>query len=211
MRHILFTLLLLPVLALGQARIPQVDTIIKCTNYVSYFSYKQRNPIVLTYKLYKGGGPCSRAGFRFKNDLNIPCLTDKDYLKTGYDKGHLANAEDFAYNCVLDELTFRYYNCVPQTKTLNRGIWKQYETKVRDFSQTDSVLVICFNDFSTNKVEPVTKMPIPTYCVKALWSLSKNQWLFIAMFENDLDPVVKEITSVEFKNTFKVDLSSLIK
>lgn len=42
----------------------------------------------------------------------MKCATDKDYLNSGYDAGHLANAEDFAFDRYKEEKTFRYYNCL---------------------------------------------------------------------------------------------------
>lgn len=132
-------------------------------NYISYFDTTIKQPLVVTYKLFKGGGSCSRAGFVFKNDLkNIKTATNSDYLKSGYDRGHLANAEDFAYDCQLDELTFRYYNCLPQSKFLNRGIWKTKEQQTRELSQKDTIIVVCFGrDFFKDN-----KLYIPKFCGK---------------------------------------------
>lgn len=151
--------------------------VIKKENYVSYFDTVLRQPVVVSYKLFLGGGPCSRSGFNFKNDLpNIKTATTSDYAKSGYDRGHLANAEDFAYDCKLDELTFRYYNCLPQSKILNRGLWKQKEEEARQMSQRDSISVVCFGrDFFLDK-----KLYVPKYCGKIV--KEKNGkihfWLF---------------------------------
>jgi len=151
--------------------------IIKKENYVSYFDTVLKQPVVVTYKLFLGGGPCSRSGFNFKNDLpNIKTATTSDYAKSGYDRGHLANAEDFAYDCKLDELTFRYYNCLPQSKILNRGLWKQKEEEAREMSQRDSITIVCFGrDFFKDK-----NLNVPKYCGKIV--KEKNGkihfWLF---------------------------------
>jgi len=204
MKKLITLLFMLPLLVFGQAN--KIDTTIYVSNYTSYFSKSHKNPIILTYKLYKGGGDCSRAGFRFKNDLPISCQTDAEYLKSGYDKGHLANAEDFANNCMYDELTFRYYNCVPQTKELNRGIWKQQETTIRAMSQTDSLLIFCFNDFSgCNK--PQNSLHVPTYCVKGVKSLSTGKWVSIMLYTNTSKPEGKQITPEEFKAKFGIDIN----
>jgi endonuclease G len=140
-------------------------------NYVSYFDTVLKQPIVVVYKLYKGGGGCSRAGFNFKNDLpNIKTATQADYAKSGYDRGHLANAEDFAYDCRLDELTFRYYNCLPQSKNLNRGLWKQKEEETRNLSHKDTITIICFGrDFFKDK-----NLNVPKYCGKIVKEKNGN-------------------------------------
>lgn len=143
----------------GQSNVVRIE----CDNYTSFFDTVFRQPVLVKYTLYRGGGPCSRAGFNFKNDRKeIRTATTSDYAHSGYDRGHLANAEDFAYDCRLDELTFRYYNCVPQSKILNRGIWKDKESLVREMSQKDTVSVLCFaRDF-----KKVSKLYVPTICGK---------------------------------------------
>jgi DNA/RNA endonuclease G (NUC1) len=146
-------------------------------NYTCYFDTVLKQPLLVMYKLYKGGGDCSRAGFSFKNDLpNIKTATQADYAKSGYDRGHLANAEDFAYDCKLDELTFRYYNCLPQSKNLNRGLWKQKEEETRQLSQIDTIVVICFGrDFFQDN-----KLNVPRYCGKIVKEKNGkiHYWLF---------------------------------
>jgi endonuclease G len=87
------------------------------------------------YKLYRGGGDCDRKQFHFTNENVHDVAKQSDYVHSGYDQGHLCNAEDFANDCRKEELTFRFYNCIPQTPNLNRGIWKGYEQKIRKLSQ----------------------------------------------------------------------------
>lgn len=207
MKNPLIALFLLLFSCTLNAQFNNVDTIINQENYRSYFSFKYQNPIAVTYKLYQGGGSCSRTPFFFKGDSVIQCLTAFDYLKSGYDKGHLANAKDFAYSCQLEELTFRYYNCVPQTPTLNRGMWKVLETKIRLLSQTDSLLVVCYNDFNNTKINNI---PVPTSCVKAVYSLTKRQWITIVMFTNTLSPIMTELTEAQTQFKFKISLCQLI-
>lgn len=112
---ILLFVALLPLTCFSQIEKP--DTIIKEKCYTSYYSHKIKAPAYVIYKLYKGGGDVSRKGMTFKSKL--PHFS---YPKSKYDIGHMANAEDFAYNKALEESTFRYYNALPQTPNLNRGI-----------------------------------------------------------------------------------------
>lgn len=177
----------------------QIDTIIKTKAYISYYSYKLKEPLIVTYKLYKGGGDCNRDKFYFKP---IPkTATDKDYNKCGYDKGHLANAEDFAYNCELDELTFRYYNCVPQTPELNRGIWKAYENKVRDLSKTDSIIVICGSFFGNRVIG--NGVALPDTCWKVVYNMNTKIFLKCHIFKNNKAPTEKLMDFVKFNELFK--------
>jgi DNA/RNA endonuclease G (NUC1) len=160
------------------------DTIIKNNVYSSYFSKKLHQPVFVVYKLYKGGGDCSRSEMRFKVDEVKNTATDKDYRHSGFDQGHLANAEDFAYDCNKEEKTFRFYNCVPQDPHLNRGVWKYYENRTRDLSQTDSLLIITGSVFGIRNL-PGTQVAIPTYCWKVVQSLRTKKIYYSFVISND--------------------------
>jgi len=186
-----------------------IDTVINTGFYKSYFDIDIKEPVYLAYKVYKGGGNCSRAGFKFKNDTKIPMATDKDYAGSGFDMGHLANAADFAFDCVKDEKTFRFYNCLPQYPNLNRGIWKKWETQIRQESQTDSLLVICGGVFSNKKIG--NNVYVPDYCWKVVVSLSTKKVTHALWFANvpkDADKYCQELSigDLEKKLKYKVPL-----
>lgn len=61
----------------------------------------------------------------------IPHVLPSEYLRTGYDRGHLAPSADFAWSQEANDLTFVMSNMVPQTPSLNRDSWKRLEDKVR--------------------------------------------------------------------------------
>jgi endonuclease G, mitochondrial len=162
--------------------------------YKVNFSNTLHEPNYVSYYLYKGGGDCNRDKFRFKNDEpSFDCAKDADYKGTIYDKGHLANAEDFAFDCVKDELTFRYYNCLPQTRNLNRGIWKTNEEDIRDWSQSDSLYIICGGFFGSIKMK--NRVAVPSYCWKVVQSVRTKKVLFCGWFSNT-NPATLDTISV---------------
>jgi endonuclease G len=166
--------------------------------YKVNFSNTLHEPLWVSYKLYQGGGDCNRNAFHFKNDIDsLQTATDADYAQSKYDKGHLANAEDFAYDCSKDELTFRYYNCLPQTPNLNRGVWKTNETQIRKWSQSDSLLIICGGTFGKKKIG---KIAVPDYCWKVVQSLSTKQILFCGWFTNSTPATEQNITFKDLEN-----------
>lgn len=207
MKHtLLITFFLLPIYLLSQT----YDIVIKKENYTSYFENDYLNPTVVVYKLYKGGGNCSRAKFFFKNDIStLKTATDSDYLKSGFDKGHLANAEDFAYDCNLDELTFRYYNCVPQNPKMNRGPWKKVETEVRQWSQTREILVVCINIFENNFI-PNTKVAIPTECIKLIYDSKTKEPIAGYIFKNTSTAEFNKIHPDEIVRTKNINITKFI-
>lgn len=199
--------ILLPLILLTQVTFSQVcDTILKNPAFNSYISYELEMPIQVNYILYKGGGDCDRKKFRFKKGTKIKIVGNKEYTRSGYDRGHLANAEDFAYDCYKDELTFRYYNCLPQTPNLNRGIWKVWETKIRKESQTDSLLIMCGGIWEDSLV--VNNMLIPTYCWKVVFSLTEMKIKHVLLFTNPKkNSSVREITICELEEKLNYKLS----
>lgn len=177
MRFLLLTLLVIPLLSTAQV---DYDTIIDRGIYRSFFNRKIKQPVAVVYRLYHGGGEASRSNDRFVTDEEVTTLRNKDYAKTGYDKGHLVPAEDFAFSDSLQNLTFRFYNCVPQTPQLNRGKWKKYEAEARKLSQADTVTIVCYNYFRVAKRKG---MAVPAVCYKAVFDRRGNL-LFSVGFEN---------------------------
>ncbi len=69
--------------------------------------------------------------------------SDADYLRSGYDRGHLAPAADMGWSEVAIAESFYYSNISPQTPGFNRGIWKRLEERVRDWAiEYDAVYVV---------------------------------------------------------------------
>ena len=168
------------------------DTVICNAIYSAAFSYEYKEPLFVTYKLYKGGGNCRRTSFRFGNDAKLNCASDKDYKGSGYNRGHLANAEDFAGDCINEKITFMYYNALPQTPNLNRGIWKAWETRIRNESQNDSLLITCGGFFNSQSKRLVGGAAVPDTCWKVVQSLTKLdnngnfKVLYALIFTNDI-------------------------
>lgn len=116
-----------------------VDTIIQRCEYTSYFSLSLKTPLYVKYTLFNGGGDISRPN-NFKSEKIT--LSDDDYKYSGYDRGHLVPAEDFAYDTLLLNETFEYINVLPQYPNLNRGQWKKYENYIRKVSKEDTLTII---------------------------------------------------------------------
>jgi len=58
----------------------------------------------------------------------------KDYLKSGYDRGHLAPASDMGWSSITMAESFYYSNISPQIPEFNRGVWKRLEELVRSWA-----------------------------------------------------------------------------
>jgi endonuclease G, mitochondrial len=169
---------------------------IKTPIFVSRFSQKLKEPLYVTYTLYKGGGDCSRSGMSFKNNVaRIQTATATDYAHSGYDIGHLANAEDFASNCAKERMTFVFYNALPQTPNLNRGVWKSFETAIRKRSQKDRLFIVC-GGYSFQKKGLLW---VPSRCFKLVQRVSDGRILFCGIFTNGANATKKDVTKPQLE------------
>ena len=184
-----------------------VDTVVDAKVYQSFFNYGLKNPLYVTYTLFKGGGDCDRdkEGFSFKEDEFLGTATAGDYRGSGYDKGHLANAEDFASECSDVEKTFRYYNCVPQTIRMNRGIWKKWETQIRKLSQTKKLFVVVGSIYG-KKTLGSQKVGIPSYCYKIVLDFATQKILYCLLFPNNSSNTFQQMTEKTLKKKMGYDL-----
>lgn len=191
----LFSLLLFVTLSIN---IFAQDTIVHRSKFTAYVSFTYHQPMYVTYYLYKGGGELKR------NDKFVSAkgtYTDKDYYKSGFDRGHLVNCEDFAYNQKYLDETFTYYNIIPQHASLNRGIWKTYENHVRKLSQTKSLFIVC-GGYDYIKFG---KLWVPAYNFKLVFD-SNGNFLEGRIFTNyKYENSYIEVKSVkEFENISKL-------
>ena len=91
-----------------------------------------------------------------------------DYAKSGYDRGHMAPAEDMEYNSSDEAECFYMTNMVPQIPGYNRGIWKKLEMKVRSWAMTDTNIIVITGPVlgSISKTIGPNKVMIPEACYK---------------------------------------------
>lgn len=173
----------------------KINKILITSIYKSYFSYDTKTPLFVEYKLYKGGGNSSRKDLVFEKAGLKQSASEKDYKGSGYDIGHMCNAEDFAFDPIKEKETFRFYNALPQTERLNRGCWKKLETKIRKQSQNEELLIIC-GGFDFNK--KMKTVSIPDFCFKIIKDSKNNITSYIAT--NDSSDIITEIDNDKLLN-----------
>jgi endonuclease G len=65
-----------------------------------------------------------------------------DYRRSGFDRGHQAPAEDFAWDLQEEQDSFSMVNAVPQLPGLNREGWEYLEQTVRAWAWTRGAVVV---------------------------------------------------------------------
>jgi len=82
---------------------------------------------------------------RFRTDplVTTGSATNADYEGSGYDRGHLAPAEDMGWSKKTMSESFYYSNMSPQVPAFNRGVWKRLEELLRYWAtEYDSIYIV---------------------------------------------------------------------
>jgi endonuclease G len=115
------------------------------TGYAVGYSEGLKNPLWAVYRLGNKKTKSIQKWVRpwtFYVDTRTDSkVTHEDYTSSGYDRGHMipnfAMMEQYGQMAQLE--TYLMSNICPQKPTLNRGIWKHLEGKIRDeISQDDT-------------------------------------------------------------------------
>lgn len=117
------------------------DTTTICRKaYVLQYDNQAKIPIWTSYVLtpIRATGCFPRTN-NFEPDFSLPehsRATPKDYAKSGYDTGHMVNDGDMRWDLEAENESFILSNMAPQTKGLNRGVWKKLEDSSRGWTIT---------------------------------------------------------------------------
>lgn len=181
--------------------------ILKHTNYTSHYSKSKKYPVMVEWWETKAKVACEKPLARvdrFKPDPLLPVETDldQDYVKSGFDRGHLMPAK--SNQCQTPEVQnecFYFSNMAAQYHRLNAGDWKSLETLTREIAtREDSVHVWAGN---VGELKKIGKVSVPKQCWKVVYTVKNKEWMAF-LFENDLsDP--------DGINNNKVDLKDIEK
>jgi endonuclease G len=149
----------------------------------------------------------------FAPDPLIPGTDFKvDYLKSGYDRGHLTPAADMGYSMETMVQSFFYSNMSPQLPRFNRGVWKKLEMQVRNWAvENDSLYIVTGPIFSDSmKVIGPHRVAVPKEFYKVLLQKRNGEWFGIGFvlpnsnakidFKNYATSIdkVEELTGIDF-------------
>jgi endonuclease G len=151
------------------------------TNFDTSLKYPKKVYWVVTKKSLTCVTKYPRSN-KFVADPLLPKQTDldKDYVKSGYDRGHNFTAADAACDSTSMRESFFFSNMTPQHPTVNRGDWKQLEEFTRELSiKYDSVKVWSGSWGSQSKIGRVT---VPTDCWKVIYIVSSKEWMAFHFF-----------------------------
>lgn len=96
-------------------------------------------------------------------ERGLPFASPDAYQKSGYQRGHLAPAEDFRYSQAAIDETFVMSNMTPQKGSLNTGLWKKLEEQVRRWACGEEKVTVITGPVLGSEMEKLPSgIPIPT-------------------------------------------------
>ena len=102
---------------------------------------------------------------------------DRDYVGSGYDRGHMAPAADMRWSSQTMKECFYLSNVCPQNHNLNSGAWNDLEKQVRyEARYYKSVWVVCGPIFEYNNPKRIgsNHVAVPDSFFKALLARRKD-------------------------------------
>jgi len=151
------------------------DQIVRHMAYTLKYSELHEEPswvyYKLTNKMVKGA---SERTNNFKSDplVKTGSATPDDYVKSGYDRGHICPAGDMSWSDSAMAESFYMSNMTPQKPGFNRGIWKKLEEQVRNWAKRDTTLYVTAGPVLSGNLSKIGKgVSVPKYFYKVIFVL----------------------------------------
>jgi endonuclease G len=166
-------------------------------------------------------GPAKRKD-NFKADplVSTGSASPKDYVKSGYDRGHLAPAADMKIDDVSMSESFYMTNMSPQTPSFNRGGWKKIEALVRTWAKDEDVYVTVGGILTKDLKKIGEGVSVPEYFYKIIFNPKNNKVIAFytpnSKLVNSIETYVvavdeiEKITNIDFLSDLKDDLEDEI-
>lgn len=112
----------------------------------------------LTAAHLKGNTKRSESAFHEDTDVPEPRAIDFDYVRSGYDRGHMCPAGDNKWSQQAMDESFLFTNICPQAPSLNRGDWNEMEQACRKWAkQYGDIYIVCGPIFYKKRPKTIGK------------------------------------------------------
>ena len=160
------------------------------TGHSVYFNSDYRIPNCVVYELIESELEGSVPRYKnFDSDPNVRCsATTQDYIRSGYDRGHMAPAGDMKWSRNAMRESFYLSNICPQHKLLNTGTWHKLENRVREWTKRDSALIVVSGPILSGNMKTIgdNEVAVPSHFFKAILApYTVPQRAIGFVFEND--------------------------
>jgi endonuclease G, mitochondrial len=200
--------------------------VLKHKSYVIAYDTVMKTTLWASYILTRGMvlNQVTKRTNNFKPDPLIPnSPKPSDYQYSGYDQGHLVNAQDMRYDVISQHESFYMTNMLPQDPRFNRGIWKKLEAHGRKWAiERGELLIVSGALFMGKPIKHIgeNKIPVPTHCYKIFYDplrqesisfIIKNAYTSseLSMFVVSID-MIENATRIDFLYTLEDELENRI-
>lgn len=161
------------------ARMGQVpEQILQRAGYTVSYNSERRVPNWVAWHLtaahLKGDTKRSESAFHEDVDVPEPRAVDADYVRSGYDRGHMCPAGDNKWSQKAMEQSFLFTNICPQAPQLNRGDWNEMEQACRKWAkQYGDLYIVCGPIFYKKRPKTIgkNKVAVPDAFFKVVLSM----------------------------------------
>lgn len=157
---------------------------------------------------------------RFKVDpilktKKLPYVEPKEYVKSGFDRGHLVPSADFAWSEEANDLTFVMSNMAPQKPKLNQDSWRRLEHQVRHWACGEGEVTVLtgplLGKHQDNRLKSGLIIPEQFFKIVVDETPPRKVLAFIYEQDDKGDVMKKRLTSVAaIQASSRVNLSQLI-
>lgn len=162
------------------------DEIIKHTGYTLCYSeeHEQAKWVAyhLTSKMVNESNEERTNKFIDDTEVTTGSASVNDYKKSGYDRGHLCPAGDMGWSEQTMKESFFMSNMSPQVPKFNRGVWKNLETNIREWTVNNKELYIVTAGVLNGKLKTIgkNKVSVPQYFYKVILDYELPEYKAIA-------------------------------
>jgi endonuclease G len=159
------------------------------------YDFSLKSPAWTEYELrpeHLSASSPRRPSFRRDPSIASPAASNADFRNSSYSRSHMIPAADFAWSEQAYNATFFLTNVVAQKQSVNAGLWRVLENRVRRIAASaDSVLVFTGPLFDSKPLEFLAPggVAIPACTYKVLLAVQGNRrFMFAAIIPNTGNP-----------------------
>jgi len=129
-----------------------------------------------------------RPSYRRDPTLHAPAASNPDFRNSGFSRGHLVPAADFAWSEPAFRATYFLTNVVAQRQQVNAGLWRKLETAARRIAAaSDSINIFTGPLFDSAGLEFIGagRVAVPSHTYKVILAVKgQNMIMFAAIVPN---------------------------
>ena len=199
--------------------------VVRHNYYVLGYNEEHEQPSWVYYKPYiaEEGKKFKRTDdFRPDSKVRTGSADPADYLRSGYDRGHLCPAADMSLSSESMSETFLMSNMSPQKPAFNRGIWKRLEEQVRVWARNNKLWIVTgpvFKDI-LGYIGAENKVSVPGHFYKIIYAPERNKMLGFLLPNGKSDypfshyavsvDSIEKVTGLDFFSNLSDDLENAL-